>query len=191
MNKEKISSITLCGVFAALTAVGAQISMATPSGVNFTLQMFVIAIFSYALSPAEAVKTTAVYIALGAIGLPVFTNVAGGPAVLAGPTGGFIWGFLIYSLLCSVKPSSSHPRLISVGLGVLGTVICHLMGVIQYCLYKGDKSFAEGLLLVSLPFIVKDLVLTAAAYGISIPVKKMTDRARASLGARRRADSAS
>lgn len=180
---ERLFSIALCGLFAALTAAGAQIAIPTPGGVNFTLQLFVIALFSFALNTADALKTVAAYIALGAVGLPVFTGFSGGAAVLAGPTGGFIWGFLPFALLCSLKTRSRAPRF---ALGLAGLAVCHLSGVAQYCLYKGSVSFAEGIALVSAPFIVKDILLTCAACGAGIPLEAAAARAKNAVCAGRK-----
>ena len=175
---EKLFSLALCGIFAALTAAGAQIAVSTPGGVNLTLQLFVIALYSFAMSTAEALKTTAAYIALGAVGLPVFTGFSGGPGVLVGPTGGFIWGFMLFSLLCSLRLRGRAEKIGRIALGLAGAALCHISGVAQYCLYNGGKTFAEGFLLVSAPFIAKDVVLTCAAYFASIPLEKTVQRFR-------------
>ena len=59
----------------------------------FTLQMFAMAFAIVVLTPREALAAIAGYLALGAVGVPVFSGMRGGVGVLAGPTGGFIWGF--------------------------------------------------------------------------------------------------
>lgn len=78
---------------AALVSVGAAISI--PAGpVPVTLQLLVLAVIVLLLSPGEAFAATALYVALGAIGLPVFSGASGGVGVLLGPTGGFLLGFV-------------------------------------------------------------------------------------------------
>lgn len=86
--------IARCGLSCALLAVSAWVSI--PLGpVPFTLQTLVLAMLPGVLAPREAVLTVATYLVLGGVGLPVFSNMMGGIGVLLGPTGGFLWGFLI------------------------------------------------------------------------------------------------
>ena len=60
--------------------------------VPFTLQMFAIVFAVAVLKPREAIAAMAGYLILGAVGLPVFSGMRGGLGILAGPTGGFLWG---------------------------------------------------------------------------------------------------
>lgn len=62
--------------------------------VPFTLQMFAITFAIVVLSPKEAIAAITGYLLLGAVGVPVFSGMRGGIGVLAGPTGGFLWGYL-------------------------------------------------------------------------------------------------
>ena len=95
--KRKVSpasrtrSIAFVGLSMALLAVSAWISI--PVGpVPFTLQTFVVVFAFLVLTPRECVAALTGYLALGAIGLPLFSSMRGGIGVLAGPTGGFLWG---------------------------------------------------------------------------------------------------
>ncbi len=47
------------------------------------------------LQPKEAVAAITAYLVLGAVGVPVFSGMRGGIGVLAGATGGFLWGYLL------------------------------------------------------------------------------------------------
>ena len=87
-------SIAQCGLCCALLACSAWVTI--PFGpVPFTLQTLAVALVPQVLARREAVFTVAAYLVLGAIGLPVFSGFQGGIGVLAGPTGGFLWGFLV------------------------------------------------------------------------------------------------
>ncbi len=78
----------------ALLAVSAQVML--PLGpVPFTLQTLVIAMVPAVLDTATSVFTVLAYVVLGAVGLPVFAGFNGGIGALAGPTGGFLWGFVL------------------------------------------------------------------------------------------------
>lgn len=166
-----------CGVFAALTAVLAQIALPMPSGIPVTLQTFAVALYGFLFPPALALKTTLVYLACGAVGLPVFGLMRGGIAVLAGPTGGFLWGFLFYSVFCALPFGTKLLRLIS---GVGGLLLCHLAGAVQYCLL-GEIPWISALVTLSLPLFIKDLILLIAALLLSAPCKKALERSAGKL----------
>ena len=91
---SRTRSIAFVGLSIALLAVSAWISI--PVGpVPFTLQTFVVVFAFLVLTPRECVAALTGYLALGAVGLPMFSSMRGGIGVLAGPTGGFLWGFLL------------------------------------------------------------------------------------------------
>ena len=99
--------------------------------------------------------------------------------MLAGPTGGFIWGFFLFALLCSVRPRRES-KIAKLALAFSGVALCHATGAAQYSLYKGC-AFTEGLLLVSAPFILKDLALTFVAFGASVPLQAALKRAKSAV----------
>ena len=89
MTKSKTKDLVLAGLLAAVIAVLAQISL--PIGpVPFTLAVLGVFLTGLLLTPGWAMASIAVYLVIGAIGLPVFSGFSGGPAVLVGPTGGYL-----------------------------------------------------------------------------------------------------
>ena len=60
-----------------------------------TLQMFAVMFAIMVLTPKQCMASIAGYLALGAIGLPMFSGMRGGIGMLMGPTGGYLWGFLL------------------------------------------------------------------------------------------------
>lgn len=90
---SRARSIAFIGLTIAIMAVSAWVTI--PIGpVPFTLQMFAVTFAIVVLSPKEAIAAIVGYLALGAVGVPVFSGMRGGIGVLAGPTGGFLWGYL-------------------------------------------------------------------------------------------------
>lgn len=86
-------SIAYVALTIAIMAVSAWITV--PLGpIPFTLQMFAFTFAIVVLRPSEAMAATLGYLALGAIGVPVFSGMRGGIGVLMGPTGGFLWGYI-------------------------------------------------------------------------------------------------
>ena len=91
--RSRTRSIAYVALTIAIMAVSAWVTV--PLGpIPFTLQMFAFTFAIVVLRPGEALAATAGYLVLGAIGVPVFSGMRGGLGVLAGPTGGFLWGYL-------------------------------------------------------------------------------------------------
>ncbi|MDE8702332.1 biotin transporter BioY [Adlercreutzia equolifaciens] len=94
-------SVAFVGLTIALIASSAII--AVPIGpVPITLQMFAITFAIVVLPPKAATAAIVGYLVLGAVGVPVFSGMRGGIGVLAGPTGGFLWGYLLGVPLASL-----------------------------------------------------------------------------------------
>ncbi len=92
--KSRTRSIVFVALTVAITAVSAWVTISV-GPVPFTLQIFAVAFMLLVLSPKEAVAAITAYLALGAVGVPVFSGMRGGIGVLAGATGGFLWGYLL------------------------------------------------------------------------------------------------
>ena len=91
---SRTRSIAFVALTVAITAVSAWVTV--PLGpVPFTLQIFAVAFMVLVLQPKEAVAAITAYLVLGAVGVPVFSGMRGGIGVLAGATGGFLWGYLL------------------------------------------------------------------------------------------------
>ncbi|MGC4440565.1 biotin transporter BioY, partial [Streptococcus suis] len=93
-------------VSTAILAVLSQLTI--PIGTTpITLQTFAVGLVASLLKWREALLAVALYILLGAIGLPVFAGGGSGIATLASPNSGFIWGFLLYALMTSLFPKTN------------------------------------------------------------------------------------
>ena len=85
--------MTLCALFGALIALCSWLCV--PIGdIAFTMQTFAVFLTLGLLGGKWGTVTILVYLLLGAVGMPVFTAFRGGIGVLAGVTGGYLWGFL-------------------------------------------------------------------------------------------------
>ena len=93
MRKLNTQSLILCSLFAALIAVGAFIKIPVPM-VPFTLQVLFSTLAGLLLGPRLGVVSVGIYILLGLVGLPIFTN-GGGPSYIFQPTFGYLIGFLM------------------------------------------------------------------------------------------------
>lgn len=83
--------------------------------VPMTLQTLAITLVGLTFGSRLAAATVMLYLAEGAMGLPVFANASGGPAALMGPTAGFLWGFVPMAWLTGLMVEKGFDR----GLGRL------------------------------------------------------------------------
>jgi len=96
----KTKQLLLCALFAALTAAGVFIRI--PFGVMvITLQTFVVFLSGLLLAPKYALVSQLVYMAIGLLGIPVFSK-GGGLGYIFEPSFGFIPGFALCALLVSL-----------------------------------------------------------------------------------------
>ncbi|MGD6846773.1 biotin transporter BioY [Rossellomorea aquimaris] len=95
MEMGKTREMVLCGLFAALMAVGANVApFLMIGGVPVTLQLMFAIIAGGMLGSRVGAKAMTVYLALGLVGAPVFAQFKGGPSSLLSPTFGFILSFI-------------------------------------------------------------------------------------------------
>ena len=171
-KKSGVSTKTnvLAGVFAAVTAVLSQISVPLPSGVPVTMQTFAVALAAYVLGCKLGTLSIVVYVLLGAVGVPVFAGFSGGLGSLIGMTGGFIWGFILMAALCGYAASLKNPAII-IALSLVGLAGCHIPGVIQFAVVTG-RGFIDSFMLVSVPYLIKDVVSVALAWAAAKALRK-------------------
>ncbi|MDO4608618.1 MAG: biotin transporter BioY [Clostridia bacterium] len=161
MRKDGIKRLSLCAIFTAFIAASAWVSIPTPLGINLTMQLFGVCLAAFCLGVKAALASVAAYIAIGAVGLPVFSSFSGGAGVLFGASGGFLWGFLAAAALCGLAAKVKN-RAVKILLCVSSVAVCHLIGVIQYCLVSGVGLWA-AIISASLPFLIKDFIIVFLA----------------------------
>lgn len=143
---------------ALLVALGAQLAIPLPGNpVPLTFQVPAVLIVGGLLGPRMGAASMAIYLLLGAAGLPVFapTGVPG-VARLLGPTGGYLVAYPLAAALVGLLASEgrSWGRLLA-GL-VAGVAVIHVGGVAQLAILTGDVGTAVGL--GSLPFLFGDVL---------------------------------
>jgi len=153
-------------LFAAVTALGAAASFPLPfSPVPVTLQTFAVVLAGAMLGPIWGPISQVLYIGAGISGMPVFAGGLAGPGVLAGPTGGYLVGFVVAAWLAGLvtRPGVSWPRLL-LGLGAahIAVFVC---GVSQLMLFTG-QSPRLAIELGVLPFLPGLLVKVLAGAGL-------------------------
>lgn len=156
----KLSTVelVLVALFAAITAVASQIAIPLPfSPVPMNMQVFAVALAGGLLGCRLGGLSQLVYILLGAVGLPVYSQMSGGMSILLGPTGGYLFSFPIAAALigyCAEK--KDKPLWIFIG-SFLSMGVIYGLGLLQLKLVTGmdwQAAFYAGVA----PFIPLDVV---------------------------------
>jgi len=166
VNAFPVRKMVLCALFAALTAVCAWISIPVPD-IAFTLQTFGVLLALGVLGGKWGTVSILIYLALGAVGLPVFAMFRGGPGVLLGPTGGYLWGFLATGLTYRAFEKLWKPAAM-----VLGLLACYACGCLWFMLLAGAGGFFVALTRCVLPYLIPDGIKLALALTLSRRIGK-------------------
>ena len=175
-------TLTHTALFAALTAAGAFIRI--PLGYSsITLQFFFTAMAGCLLGPVWGPVSQAVYVALGLIGLPIFTQ-GGGLTYLLQPTCGFLIGLIpaawVIGLLTARRPP--HPIRTALaclaGLAVLYAVGLPYMAVILNQYMGKTMGFSAILWAGMLPFLPGDMLKIAVTAALAPLLQKRLSAAR-------------
>ena len=171
-SRTAVKELVLTAMFAALIAVCSIISI--PIGaVPVTLQTFAVCLSAAMLGWKRGTLAVTVYILLGIAGLPVFAGMKGGIGVLAGPTGGYIVGFIPAALIIGLIADKTMRRALPLSLSMVGGVlVCYAVGTIWFMIVTG-RGLGEALMLCVVPFLVFDAVKIALAVLLSNRLSKI------------------
>lgn len=166
-NLHRTRIIAFSAAFIGLIALGSWISVPIGS-VPVTLQTLFVLLAGVVLH-RYGVLPVALYILLGAIGLPLFHNGTAGLGVILGPTGGYLVGFVIAALVTGLVYETKSAALRISGL-VAGTLAIYTCGAAWLVLSLG-MGIVPAIMTGVLPFIAFDLIKAGAAYliGTRIP----------------------
>lgn len=167
-NKKKMSSktqaLTFIALSTAITCIIGPLSIVIPiSPVPISLTILAIYISVYAIGLKRGMISLLLYLLIGFIGLPVFSNFKGGFQVLIGPTGGYIIGF-VFVVLCSgifIERFESKVYMHVIGMS-LGTILCYILGT-AWMAYQASMTFLEALFAGVIPFVWADAIKIAIA----------------------------
>lgn len=176
----KTRDMILISLFAALTAVGAFIKIPTPV-VPFTLQYLFCAYSGILLGAKRGFYSQLLYLSIGLMGFPIFTN-GGGITYIFQPTFGYIIGFL----LCSYIIGKLTERLTKVTVTSLFCTVLAGMSAVYFCgimhlyiimnFYLGKSmSLKTAIITGTFPFIFTDLIyslLIAVTAAAIVPLLK-------------------
>jgi biotin transport system substrate-specific component len=159
--------------FAVMIGIAAQVRVPVPwSPVPITGQTFAVLLAGILLGRNWGGFSVGIYAGAGALGLPWFQGLAGGLAYVAGPTGGYILGFVIAAAFVGyavrkMPLARTLPGLLGLML-FANFVIIHGIGLLHLSNLTGITSPAELLWLGTIPFIPGDLTKVALAAAVAV-----------------------
>lgn len=158
-NTLTIKQMTLAGVMTAVLCIIGPFALPIPiSPVPISFTNLVIYFAIYLLGGKLGTVSYLVYLLLGFAGLPVFSGFVGGAAKLAGPTGGYLVGFILMGTISAyfIDKFPARRGLHIFGMAV-GTAVCYIFGTVWLSRQLG-LSFVAGLGVGVFPYLPGDAV---------------------------------
>ncbi|MBN2847254.1 MAG: biotin transporter BioY [Coriobacteriia bacterium] len=163
MPVTRTRSLVTAALLAALLAASAWVSV--PVGpVPITLQTFIVVIIALVCAPGQAAAAVGLYLLLGAAGIPVFSGARAGVAVLTGPTGGYLIGFLLAAVAGAwIARRPGLPRAAAeMAAAFVVLNLAYVPGTLWLAVATG-RTIAEAAAVGVLPFIGFDIAKAAGA----------------------------
>ena len=163
--------LTLIGVMSAVLCVLGPLSL--PVGlVPVSLTNLAIYFTIYVLGRKRGTISYMVYLLIGLIGLPVFSGFSGGFPKLAGPTGGYLIGFIFMAFISGIFIDKFSNKIYICFFGmVIGTIVTYLFGT-AWLAYVAHMTFNKAFAIGVLPFIIGDLIKIIIAALIGPQIRK-------------------
>jgi biotin transport system substrate-specific component len=177
-GRRNLSVMSFIAVMAAVMCIVGPLSIplpVSPAPVSFTNLVIYLAV--YLLGARAGTISYVIYLMLGLAGLPVFSGFTGGISRLAGPTGGYLTGFVALALICGFfagKFRGNRPLYV-VGM-ILGTAVTYAVGT-AWLAWQGNLTPTAALLIGVVPFIPGDAAKIIAVALVCGPAKKLMARA--------------
>ena len=163
-RRNLIVTLTLSALFCTLICIGSFIRIPMPNIMPMTLQTFFVLLAGLVLPIKASSLATVTYMALGLIGLPIFSG-GGGLGYVLMPNFGFIIGFIISSIIMSIIAEKLKKRSFSqyFAISLLGIAIIYIIGILDFALItnvynNNDYSAIWFIQTVFLPFLPKEII---------------------------------
>lgn len=176
-GKSKTNDIVFIALFAVLIVVCSWISV--PSVIPFTMQTFAVYLTLNYLGAKRGTASIFIYLCLGLIGIPVFSNFNSGIGALFGVTGGYMLGWLLSGLVMWFFEKLLGRKIWAQALSMLvGLLVCYVAGTAWFMAVYAQNTGIIGvwsvLIWCVIPFVVPDLLKLGLALWLSQRLKKIT-----------------
>jgi biotin transport system substrate-specific component len=175
MPIEKLRWMVLASLMAALTAVGAYIHI--PIGpVPIVLSTLFVLLAGLLLGSRWGLASMGLYLLVGAIGMPVFAGGKGGFAHLFGPTGGYLWGYVLSAWVTGFISEHSRGLLILEIFAILvGSLVIYSLGV-PWLKMITQMSWPKTFIIGMVPFLIGDAIKASVALILARAVRPILNR---------------
>ena len=167
-QKIRTKQMVLIALMTAVTCVLGPLSIPLPfSPVPISLTNFAIFLAIFVLGMKSGTISFIIYLLLGAVGVPVFSSFRGGFQVFAGPTGGYLIGFIFLALIMGFALDHFDRKLVPTIIGmIIGMAVCYAFGTVWLAKLL-SLSFKEGLMMGVIPYLAGDAakIIIAAIVG--------------------------
>lgn len=172
MKRSTIRDMTVTALMAAVLCITAPFTL--PIGaIPLSLASFVVYLTAALLGAKRGCAGILVYLLVGAVGLPVFSGFTGGIGVLAGPTGGFLVGYLFCTGIIGLMTDRwGEKRWVYPLSMVAGTLVLYAVGTVWFMVQSGHTAGAAMGLCVT-PFLMGDGVKILCCVAVAYPLKKL------------------
>ena len=167
-QKIRTKQMVLIALMTPVTCVLGPLSIPLPfSPVPISLTNFAIFLAIFVLGMKSGTISFIIYLLRGAVGVPVFSSFRGGFQVLAGPTGGYLIGFIFLALIMGFALDHFDRKLVPTIIGmIIGMAVCYAFGTVWLAKLL-SLSFKEGLMMGVIPYLPGDAakIIIAAIVG--------------------------
>lgn len=177
MRKYHTEVIVLVGLFAGILSFVAPIAIYLPfTAIPISLATFAVYLAGAVLGPYLGTASVGIYLLLGLTGVPVFSGYSAGIQKLAGPTGGYLIGYLFMAFITGLAVRHFPKKYFGYPVGmILGTIACYIVGTGWFMLQSGTELKA-ALSMCVYPFIMGDIIKIIAAITLAYPLKQALAR---------------
>jgi len=175
MPIEKLRMVVLASLMAALTAVGAYIHV--PIGpVPIVLSTLFALLSGLLLGSRWGLASMGLYLLVGAIGMPVFAGGKGGFAHFFGPTGGYLFGFVLASWLTGfISERSPGSLTLDVFAVIIGSLAIYGLGV-PWLKMVTQMSWPKTFMVGVIPFLIGDAIKASVVVILARSVRPILKR---------------
>jgi biotin transport system substrate-specific component len=163
-----VAMMTRVALMAAVTAVAAQITVPIEP-VPFTFQVLAVILSGLLLGPRYGALAQAIYVLVGAVGVPVFAGFRGGLGIVFGDTGGYLLAAAVAGLAARSVANDQRRQALLASLlcGCAALAVIYALGATWLSVIAG-LSPAAALATGVLPFVVFDLVKVVVAALVAV-----------------------
>src|ERR671912_53330 len=167
-----VAMMTRVALMAAVTAVAAQITVPIEP-VPFTFQVLAVILSGLLLGPRYGALAQAIYVLVGAVGVPVFAGFRGGLGIVFGDTGGFLISYPIAAAVAGIAAktvagdSRSEALLFGFFWGCSGLAVIYALGATWLAVVSG-LTLTEAIIAGVVRFVIFDLVKVGLAVLVAV-----------------------